>query len=243
MCEIILAQNCQKFDNFNLEFSMSHHNAHYQSYKNAPRGCYCEPHRCVRCSTLADSSALTEALLHHCSTSRISLSHLPNNWSLMHRKSGTCRLPGRCRMRTRSEESVPLENRRPAWPLQQQLGSYQSHTSELAHLLLGICRDISNVDSQSFPRPCSENWSNIMPNQFWVFNRIQCKRQSKTVLKYFLSSRQDLLRLTGTGTGRNKALLITGLGVLQRKLLSNGDSLMWSVLTSCAQKKNKKCCN
>ena len=36
MCERILAQNCQKFDNFNFEFSMSHHNAHYQSYKNAP---------------------------------------------------------------------------------------------------------------------------------------------------------------------------------------------------------------
>ena len=36
MCERILAQNCQKFDNFNLEFSMSHHNARYQSYKNAP---------------------------------------------------------------------------------------------------------------------------------------------------------------------------------------------------------------
>ena len=38
MCERILAQNCQKFDNFNFEFSMSHHNAHYQSYKNAPGG-------------------------------------------------------------------------------------------------------------------------------------------------------------------------------------------------------------
>ena len=37
MCERILAQNCQKFDNFNLEFSMSHHNARYQSYKNAPQ--------------------------------------------------------------------------------------------------------------------------------------------------------------------------------------------------------------
>lgn len=37
MCERILAQNCQKFDNFNFEFSMSHHNAHYQSYKNAPK--------------------------------------------------------------------------------------------------------------------------------------------------------------------------------------------------------------
>ena len=36
MFERILAQNCQKFDNFNFEFSMSHHNAHYQSYKNAP---------------------------------------------------------------------------------------------------------------------------------------------------------------------------------------------------------------
>ena len=36
MCERILAQNCQKFDDFNLEFSMSHHNARYQSYKNAP---------------------------------------------------------------------------------------------------------------------------------------------------------------------------------------------------------------
>ena len=36
MCERILAQNCEKFDNFNFEFSMSHHNAHYQSYKNAP---------------------------------------------------------------------------------------------------------------------------------------------------------------------------------------------------------------
>ena len=32
----ILAQNCQTFDNFNFEISMSHHNAHYQSYKNAP---------------------------------------------------------------------------------------------------------------------------------------------------------------------------------------------------------------
>ena len=40
MCERILAQNCQKFDNFNFEFSMSHHNAHYQSYKNAPVSCY-----------------------------------------------------------------------------------------------------------------------------------------------------------------------------------------------------------
>ena len=39
MCERILAQNCQKFDNFNFEFSMSHHNAHYQSYKNAPVMC------------------------------------------------------------------------------------------------------------------------------------------------------------------------------------------------------------
>ena len=38
MCERILAQNCQKVDNFNFEFSMSHHNAHYQSYKNAPQG-------------------------------------------------------------------------------------------------------------------------------------------------------------------------------------------------------------
>ena len=37
MCERILAQNCQKFDNFNFEFSMSHHNARYQSYKNAPQ--------------------------------------------------------------------------------------------------------------------------------------------------------------------------------------------------------------
>ena len=36
MCERILAQNCQKFDNFIFEFSLSHHNAHYQSYKNAP---------------------------------------------------------------------------------------------------------------------------------------------------------------------------------------------------------------
>ena len=36
MCERILAQNCQKFDNFNFEFSMSHHNAHYQPYKKAP---------------------------------------------------------------------------------------------------------------------------------------------------------------------------------------------------------------
>ena len=36
MCERILAQNCQKFDDFNFEFLMSHHNAHYQSYKNAP---------------------------------------------------------------------------------------------------------------------------------------------------------------------------------------------------------------
>ena len=36
MREKVLAQNCQKFDNFNFEFSMSHHNAHYQSYKNAP---------------------------------------------------------------------------------------------------------------------------------------------------------------------------------------------------------------
>ena len=38
MCERILAQNCQKFDKFNFEFSMSHHNAHYQFYKNAPDG-------------------------------------------------------------------------------------------------------------------------------------------------------------------------------------------------------------
>ena len=37
MCERILAQNCQKFYHFNFEFSMSHHNAHYQSYKNTPR--------------------------------------------------------------------------------------------------------------------------------------------------------------------------------------------------------------
>ena len=36
MFERILEQNCQTFDNFNFEFSMSHHNAHYQSYKNAP---------------------------------------------------------------------------------------------------------------------------------------------------------------------------------------------------------------
>ena len=37
MFEIILAKNCQTFDNINFEFSMSHHNAHYQSYKNAPK--------------------------------------------------------------------------------------------------------------------------------------------------------------------------------------------------------------
>ena len=37
MFERILEQNCQTFDNFNFEFSMSHHNAHYQSYKNAPK--------------------------------------------------------------------------------------------------------------------------------------------------------------------------------------------------------------
>ena len=37
MFERILAKNCQKFDNFNFEFSMSRHNAHYQSYKNAPK--------------------------------------------------------------------------------------------------------------------------------------------------------------------------------------------------------------
>ena len=36
MFERILAKNCQTFDNFNLEFSMSNHNAHYQSYKNVP---------------------------------------------------------------------------------------------------------------------------------------------------------------------------------------------------------------
>ena len=36
MFERILAQNCQTFDYFNFVFSMSHHNAHYQSYKNAP---------------------------------------------------------------------------------------------------------------------------------------------------------------------------------------------------------------
>ena len=36
MFERILEQNCQTFDNFNFEFSMSHHNAHYQSYKKAP---------------------------------------------------------------------------------------------------------------------------------------------------------------------------------------------------------------
>ena len=32
----ISAQNYQTFENFNFEFSMSRHNAHYQSYKNAP---------------------------------------------------------------------------------------------------------------------------------------------------------------------------------------------------------------
>ena len=36
MFERILEQNCQTFDNFNFEFSMSHHNAHYQPYKKAP---------------------------------------------------------------------------------------------------------------------------------------------------------------------------------------------------------------
>ena len=41
MFERILEQNCQTFDNFNFEFSMSHHNAHYQPYKKAPdiEGC------------------------------------------------------------------------------------------------------------------------------------------------------------------------------------------------------------
>ena len=38
MFERILEQNCQTFDNFNFEFSMSHHNAHYQPYKKAPEG-------------------------------------------------------------------------------------------------------------------------------------------------------------------------------------------------------------
>ena len=36
MSEIILAQNCQKFDNFNFEFSMSHHNAHYHILTRMP---------------------------------------------------------------------------------------------------------------------------------------------------------------------------------------------------------------
>jgi len=36
MFKIILAQNCQAFDNLNFDFLMSRHNAHCQSYKNAP---------------------------------------------------------------------------------------------------------------------------------------------------------------------------------------------------------------
>ena len=60
MCERILAQNCQKFDNFNFEFSMSHHNAHYQSYKNAP---YVDK---IRTATTVDQDVDQDSVGHEC---------------------------------------------------------------------------------------------------------------------------------------------------------------------------------